>query len=301
MKSVRASQITPAGRGWLATAAEARPLHIFEAVCNLVDERGVVLSLQLDPVPASPVSISLPVAPHFSRRTAGFSDYIQPESKVHIEDNQLVVGQLSVEIGQARTWDPRPDWESARAQQEGWRELVKSLAALLLAEAPVNSLAPLLAPEGSFQGQASGGLMAERILSAARPAAEKLQLGLADSDRAAVRQASAALAGLGGGLTPSGDDYLMGVMHALWATWEMEAAKQWSEVISEAASVRTGPLSSTWLLAADKGQATGSWHELLDALLASEERELHPAARRIIQIGHSSGADGLTGFCQTLL
>lgn len=300
MRQVDASRLTPAGQAWLERGGPIKLLHVFEAVCNLINSDGVVLSVQFEAVPASPVSLSLPDS-FLSGGENGFVDVFDAGAEVTISTGSLRLGELTVAWQGARQWDPTPAWPVLRAAQADWQPRLASLVPLLIHEAPANSLAPLLAPTADVSEEIEGGLIADKILGRARQAAADLQAALRQEDRPAARQPATALAGLGGGLTPSGDDYLIGVMHALWATRPAAEAEAWSELLYQQTIDRTGPLSTTWLNAAAHGQATGSWHQLLADLLSGSESELRATTRRIMAIGHSSGADGLTGFTQTLL
>ena len=105
-----------------------------------------------------------------------------------------------------------------------------------------------------------------------------------------------ALAGLGQGLTPAGDDFLMGAMYGLWATRNPDEARDLAELINEAAAPRTTSLSAAWLQAAALGEAAEPWHDLFNGIIVDNSRKIFAALSRILAIGHSSGADALAGF-----
>jgi hypothetical protein len=300
LRRVKASRLTPAGRSWLQQSRQARILHVFEAVCNLINNRGVVLSVQFDEIPASPVSLALSAQALGLPVGGGFGSLLNRDSEVDIHPGGLRLDELEILWNEADLWDPAPNWSTMRAQQASWLPQLQPLIPILLTEAPANSLAPLLAPKNDSSQKTGSDFLAEKILARARPAAERLQAAIRADEQVEAQAAAAALAGLGGGLTPSGDDYLMGVMHALWATLAEQAAAEWSEYLSQPAADRTGPLSATWLRAAALGQATGSWHRLFSDLLVGKTAHVHATTRMIMQIGHSSGADGLAGFIHTL-
>ena len=143
-------------------------------------------------------------------------------------------GALPSLDGSFAEWDPRPDWEGLRTSQ--WVD-----AALAMA---------------------TRGDRAE-ILDALGVA-----LGRDDSaDAAAIAQS---LAGVGGGLTPEGDDALVGAMYAVWATRSEEISLRLCAPLADAAAPRTTVLSAEWLRAAARGEAAAPWHALLSALAAAE-------------------------------
>lgn len=104
------------------------------------------------------------------------------------------------------------------------------------------------------------------------------------------------MAGLGGGLTPAGDDILMGFIYSLWSYWDSGKAQGWATELVKAAVPQTTRLSANWLKAAANGQACEPWHRLVDALIQENPRNLIQAAEGILATGHSSGADALTGY-----
>ncbi|MCB0037288.1 MAG: DUF2877 domain-containing protein [Anaerolineales bacterium] len=127
--------------------------------------------------------------------------------------------------------------------------------------------------------------------------AEYLQVSLGEFAelKAAVRY----LAGRGIGLTPAGDDFLMGMIYALWITRPPAEAAAMAQFIYKEAAPRTTTLSGRWLQAAKSGEAHISWHNLTLALAQHNPAAVFEALQTILNIGHSSGADALSGFVQT--
>jgi hypothetical protein len=114
--------------------------------------------------------------------------------------------------------------------------------------------------------------------------------------RAGLIEAARSLAGLGYGLTPAGDDFLLGMMAALWLLGERETLP----AIAHAAA-RTTTLSAAFLTAAAQGQFIEAWHGLAHALHRQDDAGGQAALRRIAAFGGSSGRDALAGFAVTLL
>jgi hypothetical protein len=104
------------------------------------------------------------------------------------------------------------------------------------------------------------------------------------------------IAGLGGGLTPSGDDFLLGLMIALWLAWPDRVARHWNRSIADAASPLTTSLSAAWLRAGGRREAGESWHSLLAAWQIGDLDQFSQAVSRILDTGQTSGVDALAGF-----
>ena len=113
------------------------------------------------------------------------------------------------------------------------------------------------------------------------------------------KEAVSALLGLGPGLTPSGDDFLGGMLIALYVCGEKSVQKQlYTQVESLLDS--TGPVSSAHLKAAALGEGSQSLHQVLNMLLEGNETQLELGIDAINQVGHTSGWDALAGVAVVL-
>jgi hypothetical protein len=108
------------------------------------------------------------------------------------------------------------------------------------------------------------------------------------------------LAGLGTGVTPAGDDWLVGGTLAIWAVRPETEAESVGAHIAGTARPRTTPLSAAWLDAAARGECHEDWHALLDSVRSGDGQAVRAAAAAIIRHGHTSGADALAGFVMVL-
>jgi hypothetical protein len=107
--------------------------------------------------------------------------------------------------------------------------------------------------------------------------------------------------GAGRGLTPSGDDFLCGVLSALDAASRL-SGKDLSErrdaVYTH--SLAGNPLSNAFLGFARRGLYAERFKALASALLCGEPEEVEREAGRVVRFGATSGADWLTGFSLAL-
>lgn len=118
------------------------------------------------------------------------------------------------------------------------------------------------------------------------PAEAVGDLAAAVARRRPVRAAVRALAGLGPGLTPAGDDVLVGLVSALVCLGHPDAARVATDVLAEAAG-RTTDLSVTLLRHAAAGECLDAVGQLLQAVCRSGD--LAPARHVLAAVGHSSG------------
>jgi hypothetical protein len=104
------------------------------------------------------------------------------------------------------------------------------------------------------------------------------------------------LVGLGPGLTPAGDDFLIGALAALDAIGQTNMHDALGRAVVAAAG-RTSPLSASLLRAAAAGHVGENLHVMVAALVAGDADAAVAAAGRI---GHTSGWDALAGAVETM-
>lgn len=125
-----------------------------------------------------------------------------------------------------------------------------------------------------------------------------LRAALQDCSAQRMRMAASRIAGLGPGLTPSGDDFLAGIMLAAhaFAYPSRNLARKLCTIIYETAAPRTTKLSQAFLKAAREGMAHELWHTLLHTLVEEDLRAVQSAAAHVLAFGETSGLDMLAGF-----
>lgn len=149
------------------------------------------------------------------------------------------------------------------------------------------SARPVLEPPAPGRLAAAGALL-RRLPDDAAEVPQDVIDGLAhavagqDPIRAAVR----ALAGLGPGLTPAGDDVLVGLLSALVCLRHPQADRYAEEVLAGAAG-RTTDLSTTLLRHAAAGECLAAVAGLLQAVCRTGDPS--GARRALAAVGHSSG------------
>ncbi len=258
-----------------------RVLGRFERACNVVDGQGRVIALTLPEIGNGPFSIIVEDWP-------GLFDAFRLNQPAYADGRSLVIGEWGVNLSTVRVWEP---------------QLAGSNQSLELNPALAEMLKPFVAwprlPDATPAARITNRL--------AREVATQLKQVLIQHEKherhegherlEKIEEAVGQLAGLGGGLTPAGDDYLIGVMAALWLT----GYKNWPSQMAAVAAPKTTTLSAAFLRAAGRGEFIESWHELAQALFAGVPETFSQAVKRVAQFGASSGLDALAGFATTIL
>ena len=150
------------------------------------------------------------------------------------------------------------------------------------------------AAQGRVPREGLGGLIvgAHNALSGhAQPALDALKRWLIGN---ALDEDAQMLIGLGPGLTPSGDDYLGGLLialHALERRPQAQALWRWLEPRLG----RTSAISAAHLAAAATGEGHEALHACLQAL-ASRSADWPRTLEQVANVGHVSGWDALAGI-----
>jgi hypothetical protein len=277
----------PAAIKWLLACAPSRPFHIFETVCNLINAQGNLLSLTLFPAEMNPLSLEIKCQSH----SVDFREHIQIDGPVQIELTRLVVGDLSIHLNSPDIWPASPDWHAVRRNRQDVARMLDVIQSLLSPNHSPESLAVLLDPSALYQ-EAPAQAWLRRSVNPIKALLNGLEMREPD----ALRAAAANLAGLGPGLTPGGDDFIIGVMYALWSTRKpAQVAASCSSLLKGAAG-RTNALSSNYLGRAAVGEAAQPWHALIAAMAHGEDTGLKVPVDALIKLGHTSGQDALSGF-----
>ena len=122
----------------------------------------------------------------------------------------------------------------------------------------------------------------------AQPALDALERWLVGN---ALGEEAAGLIGLGPGLTPSGDDYLGGMLVALRLTGRAMQAEGLWRWLEPRLTAGTSAVSAAHLAAAAAGEAHEALHRVLNGELALEALDA---------VGHTSGWDALAGAMAVL-
>lgn len=258
-------------------------LHVFEGICNLFTEDYRIISLVIPPVGDGPFSIVVP--------TVNFFNYVTVDMPAIIEQGMVRIDDLEIDTTTARVWEARPPWETLQQSTPQLMTHLPLITSVLSETAPAESFARFVVslPE-------TGLLVEEKILQAAQVSIEKIVSGLQNEDFALCSEGASGLVGMGAGLTPDGDDFLLGCMLAAWIKLPHTSAETFAMHISDAAAKRTTPLSRAWLDAAARGECASVWHLLLENLLGGEEDAILRSVIEISEQGHTSGASALAGF-----
>lgn len=276
--------------GWTGEVVAVHPRS-----CYLAGEDGAIYAIAQQPLGNGPLSVVIPASPE-----QPFEGLATGTPAASTGARLLLGDRLDVGLEQAALWDPKA-YLALDADAAGLRRGLAELCRTLAERAPEQSLARLLpylhdedlpAPLGTIDHFPRSHALIDGLVES-----------LARRNRRSLKVVTSSLAGLGPGLTPSGDDFLAGVLLALALMRDHRADAEIAEIATlllDTAAPRTHVISAAFLRAAHAGEASERWHPLLDALAAGDVERIRAAAVPVIETGATSGADMLAGFVATI-
>ncbi len=247
---------------------------------------------------------------------------LSPGAEVCVGNGTLSIPMLdlSIHLPDKAGWEPVPMIAAHSWRHETVTRHAQLLARHLAQRAQQDGLAPLVKPLLLHQE-----IQETPLAKIALPLLRLLLQASRDRDIANVEKAARGLAGLGPGLTPSGDDTLGGFIGVLallsfqagpdtiqWGRTPtrgiptcgltpppyMKSDRPLATIIADAARPCTTLLSATLLAHAARGEMAEHVGELLMALTQPEEETatVLQAAERVLAYGACSGGDTLLGL-----
>ncbi len=269
--------------------ARAQVHSVFLRACNIETHSGELVTLLAAGCGNLPhaVRCASPIGPLNARMRKGQAAILDGARLC------IPAAELVMDLSRATVWNgmvaDAPPGLRGMASHGTLRELRETLRH----QAPDQGVAPVLFSSGAPQSALERALVARMaqtlpILARATEA----------SDPEAVASALSTLVGLGVGLTPAGDDFIVGYLAALWSRSRREpgiaALLNALSLPVRLLSLRTNAISRQMLLDALQGQFAERLIEVMICVCGGGD--VAGATVRALEVGHSSGADVLCGL-----
>jgi hypothetical protein len=131
----------------------------------------------------------------------------------------------------------------------------------------------------------------------------KISAGIEKLQEGKAVECAEMIHGFGFGLTPSGDDFITGMLYALYLLQEITGKENLVSLrknICKAAET-VNIISLNAMKMAANGRFGENFKSMVSALVQNNERKICEAVHNILNMGATSGADMLTGFLQTFI
>ena len=259
---------------------DARVHSVFDRVINIEPAAGGLFTLAGRALDNAPNTVILDIASFGAFGIAVGDPVTSVDGELHIGDDIAV------------QWIGASVWKAALPVYAG-------ASALLPAQlCCARSYLARHEPHGGMAGQgADQGMLAVEISAALKQRSSLLLEALMQARFADARRHAISMIGLGPGLTPSGDDFLVGLLAVLnmgdspcygWLDHGRQILPQ--------ARHATNAISLAALTAAAHGGVRQSIAALIDALMYGTPASLIKSLRAVLAIGDTSGADIVAGI-----
>ena len=226
-----------------------------------------------------------------------------------VQNNCLRIGRrITIQLDRVTEWEPR----AAGPEQAEPLRTVNACFQELLASLPVpdkgaglGPAIPLISAIAAGRGMTT--FRADSLVARASVPIGDMARACLGQDIAQVARKGRELVGLGPGLTPSGDDFLGGLLfavHFLKIAYPGDFPGHQEPIVDliEWAGTQTHPISHTILGDLALGHGPEPLHDVITALLTGEDLSRPTVGvARLVEIGHNSGWDILAGLLTGML
>jgi hypothetical protein len=266
----------------LAAGAAGEVCAVFDSTAYLRLGSGTFVCIGGPALVAGPINVGCDAWPDTAEAV------LRPGMVVLVTGARVQVGMsFAITTAMARRWQPQAYGVVGGA---AIRRRLDRIRPAVGEQAPVQSLCRLILE----------GTPADPVARVAAPAVHALRGWLAQcvaAPEATVAEPASAIAGLlglGPGLTPSGDDLLVGVLVAL-AAWRRHAAvAALGAFLDPRLALGTSEISAAHLRAAMQGEAVEPIHHCV-AALTQDAGDPKACLAALDRYGHTSGWDALAG------
>ena len=268
-------------------------LHsVYRQVCNIELENGTLATLLAQGLGnlSHGIRCALP-------DPADFRVWLRPGQAVAAGGLLLRIPQAGVviDLSGAGRWCCKLDACTLDPYAAPTVRAMLAVRLLLREQAPRGGFAPLVLDDAEPGSPLERAM--QRRLRQTLPTLGRASISL---DSALAVKALEQLAGLGPGLTPSGDDFIVGYLAALYSRCSREPVLRPFLDRLTAALARLAAtaklISRQFISNALEGEFSEWLAELVWAIAAQDDLRLRQSTARVVRIGHSSGADSLVGL-----
>ena len=289
--------MTDEGKVLFADSVGARvPLHaraqvhsVFLRACNIETDSGELITL------LTAGSGNLPHGIRCASPFAPLSQRLRPGQVAILEGATLRIpaADFVVDLSRAAVWNGTIAAASPGIRDQASHGALRELRETLRRHAPDEGVAPAL-----FSSCNPHSMLERALVARIAQTLPILARATETRDTGPVVAALSALVGLGAGLTPAGDDFIVGYLAALRSRSRGDpgtaALLDALAVPVGLLSLHTNAISRQMLLDALQGHFAERLIEVMRCVCGGGD--VAAATRRALEVGHSSGADVLCGL-----
>lgn len=260
---------------------------VYHRTVNIYAENRI-LAFHPKSIPLTPLSLSLPMK---DEMFSSFAEAVKKEKAIKTEYKKsgelfLYVGYDCWNVGETETWNPVIE---GRLNKEQMRLALPQIREIVMRYSVLGGFSDSVFRNKNPEDDLMSKILREKTTML-------LDVSVRPGKMEELSRIAGEMIGLGVGLTPSGDDFVTGLLFGFLTgtfPFDEEEREEFLELVREQAKY-TNDISRQYLLCACEGEFGENYHQLLR--LCKTGNSILECLEQIIQTGHTSGLDTLNGI-----
>jgi len=260
---------------------------VFDQVCNIQLDGNSLVTLISSKLPNYPAAIKLDIAEDQKLCSFGF----KVETKAIVNKDEIKIPEIciSIKLTGAKVWDSSPLFFRSTVSEEILNKNIEKIRDLTLKYGEMEGIASIL----------DGDKVANHYKDFIINSVKRLTRGISDFDYKEITEASKRLIGLGPGLTPAADDFLLGILASLYYIGyyfgnHLENLKKIAGFMIYDLPGRTTFISEIMLRSGMKARFSEPIRDLMLAVI--HNTSVQDKCINLLSIGGTSGSDCAAGI-----
>jgi hypothetical protein len=260
---------------------------VFDHACNIQLDRNRLVTLISPKPPNYPSAIKLDIAEDQKLCSIGFKAGMK--AVINKDEVKMPEVCLSIKLTGAKVWDSSPLFIRSNISEEMLNKNIEKIRKLTLKYGKMEGIASILNVDEI------GNNYTDFIINSVK----RLAKGISDFDYKEITEASKRLIGLGPGLTPAADDFLLGILASLYYIGyyfgnHLENLKKIASFIIYDLPGRTTFISEIMLRNGMKARFSEPIRDLMLAVI--HNTSVQDKCINLLNIGGTSGSDCAAGI-----
>jgi len=260
---------------------------VFDQACNIQLDRNSLVTLISPKLPNYPAAIKLDIAEDHKLCSIGFKTGMK--SVINKDEIKMPEICISIKLTGAKVWNSSPLFLRPAISEEMLNENIEKIRELTLKYGKMEGIASIL------DGDEVDNNYKNFIINSVK----RLTKGISDFDYKEITEASKGLIGLGPGLTPAADDFLLGILASLYYIGyyfgnHLENLKKIAGFMIYDLPGRTTFISEIMLRNGMKARFSEPIKDLM--LAVTNSNSINDECVNLLNIGGTSGSDCAAGI-----
>lgn len=260
---------------------------VYHRTVNIYAENRI-LAFHPDSISLTPLSLALPL---HEEEFALLANAVREKKEIQTQwtesqEVQIHIGKYSWNVGKNKVWNPKI---TGNLNKEQMRLALQQMREVIMRYSHLGGFSDSVFRNKNPKDDLMSGILREKITLL-------LDVSVRPGKMEELGRIAQEMIGLGVGLTPSGDDFVTGLLLGFLTgtfPFDEEELEDFREMVKRQA-MYTNDISRQYLLCACEGEFGENYHQLLR--LCKMGQPIAKCLEQIIQTGHTSGLDALNGL-----